>query len=73
VTATASAAETSPAPLARFDRWTADSEIANGKITLGKNEVAQGGRKRAVDASVTLVESPKVSFAAPKTAPTRKR
>ena len=69
----ASAAETSPAPLVRFDRWTADSEIANGKITLGNNEVAQGGRKRAVEASVTLVESPKVSFAAPKTAPTRKR
>ncbi len=69
----ASEGGTFPVPLARFDRWTADSEIANGKITLGKNEVAQGGRKRAVEAAVTLVESPKVSFAAPKTAPTRKR
>ncbi len=43
-----------PAALARFDRWTADAEIAGGKITLTQNEVRQGGRKRAVEAAVTL-------------------
>ena len=69
----ASAGGTFPAQLARFDRWTADSDIANGKITLGQNEVAQGGRKRAVEAAVTLAEPPKVSFAAPKGALAKKR
>jgi hypothetical protein len=69
----ASEGGTFPVPLARFDRWTADSEIANGKITLGKNEVAQGGRKRAVEAAVTLSEPPKISFAAPEATPAKKR
>jgi hypothetical protein len=73
VVAVVTAGGTVPPALARFDRWTADSEIANGKITLGQNEVAQGGRKRAVEAAVTLAEPPKVSFAAPKAAPAKKR
>ncbi|HEV2486203.1 MAG TPA: AsmA family protein [Terracidiphilus sp.] len=69
----ASEGGTFPAPLAHFDRWTADSEIANGKITMGHNEVAQGGRKRTVEAAVTLAEPPKVSFAAPKAELAKKR
>jgi hypothetical protein len=61
-----------PADLARFDRWTADAIVAKGKIALDKNEVAVGSRKRAVDASVTLAEPPKVTFAAPKPAQAKK-
>jgi hypothetical protein len=54
-----------PKQLARFDRWTADAAIGNGKIALVRNEVAQGGRKQSVDASVTLAEPAKISFPAP--------
>jgi AsmA family/AsmA-like C-terminal region len=62
----ASAGDTFPAQLAHFDRWTADSNIADGKITLAKNEVVQGSRKGAVEATVTLAEPPDISFPAPK-------
>lgn len=55
-----------PAPLARFDRWTADAAIANGAVTLKENEVQQGSRKHAVEATLTLGEPPKVIFAVPK-------
>jgi hypothetical protein len=51
-----------PQDLTRFDRWTADAEIANGTITLGQNQVQQGTRKRVVEATVTLGVPPKVSF-----------
>ncbi|MGA3264988.1 MAG: AsmA family protein [Terracidiphilus sp.] len=63
--AASSAAAPVPAALARFDRWTADAEIANGAITLKQNQVQQGVRKRAVEAAVTLGDPPKVTFAAP--------
>jgi hypothetical protein len=55
-----------PPALSRFDRWTADAEIADGTVTLKQNEVEQGNRKHAVDATLTLGDPPKVSFAAPK-------
>jgi hypothetical protein len=55
-----------PAALAHFDRWTADAEIADGTVTLKQNEVEQGARKHAVDATLSLGTPPKVSFAAPK-------
>ncbi len=61
-----------PADLAHFDRWTADAVIANGKIALDKNEVAEGSRKRSINASVTLAEPPKVTFSAPKPAQAKK-
>ncbi len=61
-----------PADLDRFDRWTADAVIANGKLALDKNELAAGSRKRAINASVTLEEPLKVTFAAPKPAPVKK-
>jgi hypothetical protein len=55
-----------PPALNRFDRWTADAEIADGTVTLKQNEVDEGARKHAVDGALTLGESPRVSFAAPK-------
>lgn len=57
--------DVSPA-LARFDRWTADANIADGKIALKKNEVQLGSRKRAVEGTLTLGDPPKVSFALPR-------
>ena len=58
--------EAVPLALARFDRWSADAEIANGKITIKLNEAKQGSRKRAVEAAVTFGDPPAVTFAAPK-------
>jgi hypothetical protein len=55
-----------PPALARFDRWMADAEIADGKVSLKNNEVQQGFRKSAVDGTLTLGHPPKVSFVAPK-------
>jgi hypothetical protein len=63
---------TVPPPLARFDRWTADAAIADGKIALGQNEVAQDGRKHAVNAIVPLTDPPRVTFPAPKQAMEKK-
>ena len=57
----ASDVETPPA-LARFDRWTADAEIANGSITLRENQVHHGTRKTAIDASATFGDPPRVTF-----------
>jgi hypothetical protein len=51
-----------PAPLARFDRWTADAEIANGSVTLKQNEVQHGAKKASVEAALTFSTSPKVVF-----------
>ena len=53
-----------PPALARFDRWTGDAQIANGLIALKENQVTQGGRKREVEAAVTLGDPPKTVFAA---------
>jgi hypothetical protein len=47
----------------RFERWTADAEIANGAITLKQNEMQEGASKRAVEATVTFGDPPKVRFA----------
>jgi hypothetical protein len=62
-----------PAALARFDRWTAEAEIADGTITLKANQVQRGYRKTAVEGTVMLGVPPKVSFAAPKEAQTAKQ
>jgi hypothetical protein len=68
-------AESAPAPptamsvppaLARFDRWTAEAEIANGTIALKQNQVRRGTRKQTVEATLTFGDPPKVTFAAPK-------
>jgi hypothetical protein len=61
-----------PQQLTRFDRWSADAAIANGKIALGQNQIAQGGHKGAVEAAATLDEAPKVTFTAAKAASAKK-
>jgi hypothetical protein len=62
-----------PPLLARFDRWTADAEIANGTITLKQSQVLEGDRKRTVDASVTLADPPRITFAGAKVTHLKKR
>jgi hypothetical protein len=62
-----------PPALTRFDRWTADAEIANGAVAIRQSQVQQGVRKRAVEASVTLADPPVVAFPAPKETVARKR
>ena len=64
----ASKAETIPAELVRFDRWSADAAIANGALQLGQNTAIAGGRKRSVEAGVTFGDPPRLSFPAPKPA-----
>ena len=39
-----------PPALARFDRWTADAEIANGALTLKENQVKRGAHTQPVQA-----------------------
>ena len=63
---------TRPPIPSQFDSWTSDAVIADGKIVLGQNEIAVGSRKHSVEASVTLAESPKLSFPAPKLAQAKK-
>lgn len=58
------ASGTVPAALARFDRWTADAAIADAKITLGQNTVAEGSHKQAVEGSVPFADPLKVVFPA---------
>jgi hypothetical protein len=57
-----------PAALAHFDRWTADAEIANGSVTLKKNEVERGQKKASVEGSLAFSTSPEVAFSMPKDA-----
>jgi hypothetical protein len=58
-----------PPALARFDRWTADAEIAKGALTLNENQVKRGSRTEPVQAAVTLADPPKVAFPEPKQSP----
>lgn len=53
-----------PPGLNSFDHWTGDATIADDKVTLGSNEVAQGSRKHSVAATVTIEDEPKLTFAA---------
>jgi hypothetical protein len=57
-----------PPALAKFDRWTAEAEIANGAITLKENHVQQGSRKLAVEGSATFGDPPRVTFGEPQDA-----
>ncbi|MGO9318783.1 MAG: AsmA family protein [Terracidiphilus sp.] len=54
-----------PPALARFDRWTADAEIADGALTLKENQVKRGVHTTPVQAAVTLANPPEVVFPAP--------
>ena len=55
-----------PPALVRFDRWTAEAEIANGTIALKHNQVRRGSRKQTVEATVILGDPPKIVFSHPK-------
>lgn len=55
-----------PAELARFDRWTADAEIANGTITLKDNAARLGGRKGTVEGTLAFGDPATLTLAAPK-------
>jgi hypothetical protein len=67
-TVTAASGNVPPA-LARFDRWTADAEIANGVLILNENQVKLGAHTTQVEASVTLADPPEVAFPAPTPVP----
>jgi hypothetical protein len=62
-----------PPALARFDRWTADAEIAKGAITVTENVVQRGARKVAVEASAVFGDPPRVNFGAVQDASAAKR
>jgi hypothetical protein len=57
-----------PEALVRFDRWVADAEIADGAVTLKQNQVRRSGRNATVQASVTIADPPKTTFATEKPA-----
>ena len=61
-----------PQSLARFDRWTADAEIANGALTLKENQVKRGAHTTPVQAVITLADPPKVAFPTPKLTPAKR-
>jgi len=51
-----------PPMLTKFDRWTADAEIANGAITLKQNQVQRGVRKLAAEGAAIFGDPPQVTF-----------
>jgi hypothetical protein len=55
-----------PPELTRFDRWTADAEVANGVLTLKENHVKRGAHTQPVQATITLADPPKIAFGAPR-------
>jgi hypothetical protein len=67
--AATSGSGTVPKPLARFDRWTADAEIANGALTLKDNQVKRGASAVPVQAAVPLNDPPRIAFPAAKPIP----
>jgi hypothetical protein len=70
IAATSASAQVPPV-LARFDRWTADAEIANGALTLKESQVKRGAHSVPVQAVVTFADPPKVAFPAPKSVPAK--
>jgi AsmA family len=71
--AIAAASGSVPPQLARFDRWNSDAEITKGAITLKQSQVLEGARKRAVEATVTFGDPPKLAFAGTKETHLKKR
>ena len=61
-----------PAAMTRFDRWTAETAIGDGAITLGTNTMAVGSRTLAAEGSVVFGDPPKVIFRTAKQPPPRK-
>lgn len=58
----ATSADGAPPMLARFDKWTADAEIAGGVVTLKDNQVQMGKRISPAKVSITFADPPRVSF-----------
>jgi hypothetical protein len=71
IAATAASGPIPPA-LARFDRWTADAEIANGALSLKDNQVKRGTHSVPVQAAITLADPPRIAFPAPKQSPAKR-
>jgi hypothetical protein len=67
----ASGAVPAPPALARFDRWSADAEIANGSLTLKESQARRGASNESVQGSVPLAIPPKIVFPAPKQNPAK--
>ncbi len=51
-----------PSALDRFDRFTGDATIANGTLTLGKNQIQRGQRRSTVEAKATFAIPAQVEF-----------
>jgi hypothetical protein len=60
-----------PSALARFDRWSADAEIANGSLTLKESQARRGVSNEPVQGSVPLAVPPKIAFPASKQTPAK--
>jgi hypothetical protein len=58
-----------PSALTRFDHWSADTEIANGTLTLKENQAQLGSQLEMVEATAALGPSAKIAFVLPKQAP----
>lgn len=69
----ASKTEAIPAALGRFGRWTGEATIAGGVITLRRSQVLAAGGTRTVEATLTLGDPPKLSFAVPRKTKAEKR
>ncbi len=51
-----------PETLNKFDRWTADAEIANNAVVLKQNQVLRDGRRSSVEGSAEFGDPPRVMF-----------
>jgi len=51
-----------PADLTRFDRWTADAEVADGSIALKQNQIHRGAHTASVEAAAAITASPLLTF-----------
>jgi hypothetical protein len=47
---------------ARFDRWSGEAQIADGRVKLGKNQLVAGGQKKSIEGEITLGKPPKAHF-----------
>jgi hypothetical protein len=60
-----------PPALVRFDRWSADAEIANGSLTLKDSQARRGASNEPIQGSVPLAIPPKIAFPASKQTPAK--